>query len=473
MTSVEHDADTRRGKDTTACAVEPGRLDGEEAAGTMRRAAVDGRQVSRAALGRRQEGRVRAAPGGLADGGGGPLGTTTDFVSPSESETGSDQHKCGSGPMPCCRRRRRFASRRVIWSITTVKRLMACGRVMAQSRDGKVDRVTIKLRDGVAYASGVCACANIWLCPVCSAKIRAGRANEIAAGVARLILEGGTAWMVTFTVRHAKGHALADLIDALSAAFRRLGNGKAAVREKKVTGKIGTINSKEVTYGKNGWHPHLHVIVCFDGEPDTKELAYMMARWQRIWMDWTKKQGYPASKEHGVKWDKVMTAEGAGEYIAKAQDSGKHIGNEMARGDLKKGKLGSLTPFEMIEYLSITGDAAVIPLWQEYEKGTRGKSMIRWSQGLKGRLGVANTTDDDLVEEEVGGHDVAELGEAAWKLVVMHGLESAILEAVETGGFPALVKLLTAHQIWSVKKCTPKTESDEPSVKPDATSDAA
>ncbi|WP_407841863.1 hypothetical protein ACE1OC_41560 (plasmid) [Streptomyces sp. DSM 116496] len=240
-----------------------------------------------------------------------------------------------------------------------------------------------------------------------------------------------------------------------------------AVREKEATGKVGTINSREITYGKNGWHPHLHVIVCFKAEPDLMALCAMMARWQRLWMAWTKKHGFPADKAHGIKWDKVMTAEGAGEYIAKAQDSGRHIGNEMARGDLKKGKLGGLTPFEMIEYMMITGDAAVVDLWTEYELATKGKSWLRWSPKLKERLKVEEKTEEELAADEVAGGEVAELTEAAWKMVVAHGLEARILEAVERGGFPALIKLLTAHQIWAVKKL-----SDEASETPDGPSES-
>ncbi|MFE7053318.1 hypothetical protein ACFVAM_33725, partial [Streptomyces californicus] len=190
--------------------------------------------------------------------------------------------------------------------------------------------------------------------------------------------------------------------------------------------------------------------------------TYMMARWQRLWMAWTKKHGFPADKTHGVKWDKVMTAEGAGEYIAKAQDSGRHIGNEVARGDLKKGKLGSLTPFEMVEYLLATGDAAVVDLWIEYEKATKGKSWLRWSPKLKARLGVDEISDEEHAAEEVAGGEVAELAESAWKMVVAHGLEARVLEAVERGGFPALVKLLTAHQIWAVKKLAPDDTSETP-----------
>ena len=424
-------------------------LDGEQAAAYLRPNA--GRQVSRPRPGRRQEGGSRAASGGLADG---PLGTTTEFVSPPQAKTPSDLQERDDDYTAWSRRRLRIELRRIIWSITTVRRLSACGKVIAQDSE----KVTIKVKNGTAYAAGLCVCGSIWLCPVCSAKIRARRADEIARGVAKHIVGGGSAWMVTFTVRHAKGHALADLLDALNDAFRRLGNGKAAQKEKARVGKVGTINSREITYGKNGWHPHLHVIVLFDGSPDLVELGKLMVRWRNLWMDWSKRHGFPADEKHGVKWDMVTTAEGAGEYIAKAQDSGKHIGNEVARGDLKRGKLGSLTPFELIEYLQKTGDAAVVDLWREYEKATKHKAAISWSRGLKALLSVEDTTDEQLAAADVDGEDVAELPEASWKLIVQHGIEADVFEAIETGGFPALVKLLTAHHIWAVKRLGPEVD---------------
>ena len=68
----------------------------------------------------------------------------------------------------------------------------------------------------------------------------------------------------------------------------------------------------------------------------------------------------------------------------------------------------------------------------------------------------------------MAGREVAELAESAWKMVVRHGLEARVLEAVERGGFPALVKLLTAHQIWAVKKI----ESDESSETTDGPSES-
>ncbi|MFG2776215.1 protein rep, partial [Streptomyces sp. NPDC048350] len=390
--------------------------------------------------------------GGTSSGPAGrPLGTTTEFVSPPSAKSTPDQQEREDGYAPCARRRKRIELRRIVWSITGVKRLTACGKVLAHDSE----KVTLKLSpDGVAYAAGLCVCANIWLCPVCSAKIRAGRADEIARGVAAHILSGGSSWMVTFTVRHARDHALAELLNALNDAFRRLGNGKAAQGETTRTGKVGTINAREITYGRNGWHPHLHVIVLFEAEPKPEALMQMMTRWQRIWLRWSEKHGFPANAQNGVKWDRVVTAKGAGEYIAKAQDSGKHIGNEVARGDLKKGKLGSLTPFELVEYFGKTGDLAAVDLWHEYEKATKGKAAISWSRGLKARLlgDETDPTDEDLAGAEQHGTEVAELPEASWKTIVRHGIEAEVFEAIERGGFAELVKLLAAHHVWAVKR---------------------
>lgn len=442
MTSVSQDTDTAQPDPHRAVL-----LDGEQAAKHLRRSAR--REVPRSPA-RNAGGGTGSASSGPA---GRPLGTTTEFVSPPSAKTPSDLREQEDGYAPYARRRRRIELRRVIWTITTVKRLTACGRVLAHDRE----KVTLKLSpDGVAYASGVCVCANVWLCPVCSAKIRAGRADEIARGVARHILDGGSAWMVTFTVRHAQGHALAELLDALNDAFRRLGNGKAAQGETERTGKVGTINAREITFGRHGWHPHLHVIVLFETEPEPEALAHMMARWQRLWLRWSEKHGFPANEKNGVKWDRVVTPEGAGEYIAKAQDSGKHIGNEVARGDLKRGKLGSLTPFEIIEYFAKTGDMAAVDLWHEYEKATRGKAALSWSRGLKARLldEEEGPTDEDLAGAEQGGREVAELPEASWKTIVRHGIEADVFEAIERGGFPELVKLLAAHHVWAVKRLT-------------------
>src|SRR5699024_11398874 len=116
------------------------------------------------------------------------------------------------------RRSGRFANRRLRWRISNEKSVQCCGRGAVDSGAG----VTIRSEGDRAYVSGVTRCSKIWLDPVCSAKIRANRSEEISAALVRHIRAGGTAYMVTLTLQHHKRHALADLTDSLRDAWKAL-----------------------------------------------------------------------------------------------------------------------------------------------------------------------------------------------------------------------------------------------------------
>lgn len=314
------------------------------------------------------------------------------------------------------RQKDRFANRRVLWKISNLKSVRACGRGVIDHDQG----VTFKRRDGRVYTSGTTRCHSIWCCPVDAAKIRVVRARDASEACVRHIEAGGTAYLVTLTARHYKRHGLADLMDAITTAFKGLTSGaqwagdKARGREgeRKRMGVVGIIRSTEVTHSeRNGWHPHLHLIVLmgaiqnerpeiprlanrpegwvkpeWDPTPikyfpvpdpswDRPELAAdqrqtirdfkrMKDRWDRTWANWLGDHGFRPSKKHGVRWDRIDTvhdAKNMGEYIAKIQEgTGKKkrqvaVGNEVARLDMKSGAkmrggdVTSRTPFEMLD----------------------------------------------------------------------------------------------------------------------------
>ncbi|MFD5907054.1 replication protein, partial [Streptomyces microflavus] len=62
---------------------------------------------------------------------------------------------------------------------------------------------------GTSVVLGLMRCGRIWLCPVCAAVIRHRRAEEITQAVVTWLQQGGTAYLVTFTARHAYKDALA------------------------------------------------------------------------------------------------------------------------------------------------------------------------------------------------------------------------------------------------------------------------
>ncbi|HYU73711.1 MAG TPA: hypothetical protein VEL31_13610 [Ktedonobacteraceae bacterium] len=106
-------------------------------------------------------------------------------------------------------------------------------------------------------------------------------------------------------------------------------------------------------------------------------------------------------------------------------------------------------PFELAWEFVETGDMLALELWHEYERETFGRSVIRFTKGLRARLlAEPELTDEQLAAMEVGGVDAVRF--AGWfyrKIARMPGLEGKVLTALDTGGFPALVELLTVYQL--------------------------
>ncbi len=88
---------------------------------------------------------------------------------------------------------------------------------------------------------------------------------------------------------------------------------------------------------------------------------------------------------------------------------------------------------------------ALLDLWREYERETFGKSVIRFTKGLRARLlpHEAEKTDEELAALEVGGVDVVRF--AGWfyrKIARVPGLE----KWKETLHLPTTAQQLHAQQ---------------------------
>jgi hypothetical protein len=348
------------------------------------------------------------------------------------------------------RRDTRWACRELLWDVSEVKRRKLCGH--ARVAGGGPRR--IRVRGTFAYYAGTQRCGSIWGCPVCSPKIREGRRAEIEQAVQVCLAAGGSVWMCSGTVRHKAWQRLAKVFEGLTGAFRKLAGCRAYRRERDSYGLLGNVKAVEVTRGENGWHPHLHILVFFENTPDPATLAKVMGRWAGSWGKWTAEMGVPASQEHGLDWRPVTSAQEAAQYVAKDQDGKSWVGFEMARSDLKTGREGGVTPFELLDYIRRTGDADALELWHEYENATHGKKAITWSHGLRKRLldDPAEKSDQELAEEEVDGEDVAIIEDDVWDVLKgTRGLMLAALVACEQGGFEAVAALLAPYGVTPVR----------------------
>lgn len=334
------------------------------------------------------------------------------------------------------RRHKRYAQRDVLWRESALERVRKCGRV-------PMGDVAITGNGGVAHYAGLTTCGSIWACPVCSAKIRNSRASEISAAAARWDLAANSVYMVTFTAPHDMGMKLSALLPVIADSFRAVISGRPWLRLKKSAGIVGTIRSAEVTHGANGWHPHLHVLVFIEGDPGAGGLAAMILHFREKWKRAIVKAGYrPPDQLHGVVVERCYSAAEAGAYIAKTQE-GKAPGNELARGDLKQGRDGNRTPFQILEDFRWTGDAADIALWRAYEKATKGHQAITWSKGLRALLAVEEKTDEELAAEEVGGEVILMIPADIWRgVTTVPGLPAYLLDEAERGGADAVLAAL-------------------------------
>jgi hypothetical protein len=317
----------------------------------------------------------------------------------------------------------------------------------------------VKVNAGVAHFAGVETCGRVWLCPVCAAKIRARRGDEIAEAVGRHLAAGGGAYFATATLPHDQGDALSRSLDVLTRAWRSLMSGRAGQEDKKRFGVIGNIKAVEITHGRNGWHPHIHAVMLTSAETTAEELVSWYARLDARWSAALVANGWhPGRAGYRFRLDLVNRARSGGlaAYVTKVQESG--LGNEIARADLKRGRESSRTPLQILAEFGSDGLADDLDLWHEYEKATQGKSALRWSRGLRAMLlpDVDESSDEEIAAEDVGGDEVAALLPHTWyRLTAIPGAEAAVLAAVESDGWAGLLRTLIAYRVGTDGLLTP------------------
>lgn len=302
------------------------------------------------------------------------------------------------------RRAIRWGARALLWKASTLRPVRQCGRVLRDEPGAPSSGAGVKRRDlehgAVAGYSGVTLCGSVWACPRCSAVIAQRRAEEIGRAVAECHERGGSVYLMTLTVRHRHGDALADLFEAISRGWRAGFGGvpwsgrKERVRERdgrvwvepsvvgdaELFGVAGRVRSTEATVsapgsGGHGWHLHFHVLLFTVGtlgaglRADLAEflLPYfgrvswdraalgrivfghrVFARYRRA----VERAGFGADFE-GFDIREVQDggAEFVGSYLAKSTyDVAARLGMEVASGAHTKVARSerNLTPFEVL-----------------------------------------------------------------------------------------------------------------------------
>jgi len=304
--------------------------------------------------------------------------------------------------------------------------LMPLSRIRICNRYARPDvkSVDIMRSNEGAKFHGLMQCKNVWLCPVCSAKIWAGRGAVLENGLKTAKKLKFHTYLLTFTIGHKLNHRLRDTSRALIKAYRAFFGGRAGQKIKEILGYVGAIRVLEIRYGfTNGFHPHYHVLILTDSAlPATIEIKsrgrgavaesiplekYLKTRWatqcERVGRYADSDIGLDISAGH----DKLSA------YITK--QACLHL--ELTQGDKKKSEK-TFSPIQLLQ-MSLGGDSGARGAWVEYAQDTKGFKALQYSDGLKELLGLDSIEGDSEIERPTS-EKYASIPLDVWHMIKTH-----------------------------------------------------
>ena len=367
---------------------------------------------------------------------------------PSEPQSPSS----GTGSEPSKARTERWRALGVLWDVSGLDRVRKCGRVVVAP--GGIVGVR-KKGEAVGYA-GLATCGSVWACPRCSARIMAVRRMELGVLISWAVDRGMTVVFGTVTLRHRKGQGLAELWAALNKGQQGVTQARKVRRLRDELGRVGYVRATEVTYGGNGWHPHIHTIQLFDGEVSQEQLDELRDAEFAVWKRQALNRGLGAPVKKRYELRKVVDAERKfSDYFTKSvydpsvERAAKSVKFEMTGSLTKKGRRKeSRTPWQVLEDFGRTGDMDDLDVWHEFETASKGKRALVWSPGLKDLIKVEDVKDETIAENELGSLADTLFGVADWSPIVRRPeLGSLLLGAVQRGGMSEGLAFCREHGI--------------------------
>lgn len=349
-------------------------------------------------------------------------------------------------------RTERWKALGILWDMSSLERVRKCGRVTILPGGNVGVR---KKGEAVGYA-GLATCGSVWACPRCSARIMAVRRLELGVLISAAAAEGYTVAFGTVTLRHKQGQALAVLWEALTKGQQGVTNATKVKRIRQSLNRVGYVRATEVTYGGNGWHPHIHTIQLFKGEVSQDQLDELRDAEFDVWSRQCQNRGLGAPLKKRYELRKVNDANvefadyfAKGVYDPKSAKAAKSVSFEMTGSQTKKGRRKeSRTPWEVLEDFGKTGDFEDWEVFEEYEKASKGKRALVWSRGLKDLFSIGEVEDEDIAAEEVGDRDDTLFWVTDWSPIAGNAsLGGRLLAAVKSGGLAGGLTFCREHGI--------------------------
>lgn len=276
------------------------------------------------------------------------------------------------------------------------ERIAQCQNHIAPNRG----LVAVQVSNGTANYRNLIRCESP-SCPYCNAARSEEDRHELSIALAQAERMGYTPVLVTATLRHSHGDNLVDLVAALKDAWNKVFSGRFYMGLKDEWGVLGKVAAHETTYGKNGFHPHIHAIFFLQYQLSPSQIAHFRDLIAEEWLNALGDLGYSGTWENAID---VRTAESdIAAYIAKYGREPKSwvwgADSELAKANMKQSSHDGLTPLELLgaaaglpaavaRFVAVVGGkgdlvsvaARASRLWIEYYWAMKGRARLHWGK---------------------------------------------------------------------------------------------
>jgi len=292
-------------------------------------------------------------------------------------------------------------------------------------------------------------CGSVWACPVCSSIISERRSLELQAAIESWTSRDyeNSIVMVTWTTPHYITQTLEEVLVIQDRAMRIMKKQPQKGRYKVYRTvmdemmSLGAYTGREITFGRNGWHPHRHDI-HFTIRATTEQLQGWRDELAEAFLIAFEKAGgvvqdKGAFLQRSVKVDQI-TPDNNGfvrvaQYITTVEGDNWSLAKEATKGITKTAKNGNVTPFGMLSAI-MAGDksAKLYALkFYEYAQTMHGKKQFFPTPGLARFLKVQHKTDEEIIKESEAGNHYATLTNQQWQEILTFDIRGDVLKLTE------------------------------------------
>jgi hypothetical protein len=272
-------------------------------------------------------------------------------------------------------------------------------------------------KDGArAFYKGLAKCGLRWVCPICTRAASEKARESLNDALAAARDAGFVPVLVTLTARHHARMPLADFWQRLSTAEQQLKDVQAWRRMKSRNGSmVGFAKAVEATHGRNGWHPHFHLLMVM--RADNEAEAIEAVQWIReAWLEQLEGVGLDGTSPAAIRraFD-VQGAAQAGSYVTKWGAA-----EELALSGAKTGRGGGRTPWQLLRDARTAEEERdrrrSAALWWEFVQVFKGTHQVRLSPSLKALIERHKEDHPPAEEDRPEAHPVFGFTDLEWEV---------------------------------------------------------